>query len=151
MPTPTTTKKLLIKVDAGGSKEQLERIADSMGKLNKNTKSLAGNMGFLTNAFRGWLAYFGVREITRMSDEMQNLVNRLKLITGSVDGAKVALQGLTDVAERTNQSVSGIGEVYSRLALSLQKSGATTQELLALTETLTNSFRFVFFCFFFTM
>jgi lambda family phage tail tape measure protein len=112
-----------------------------MGMLNKNTKSLAGNMGFLTNAFRGWLGFLGVREIVRMSDEMQNLNNRLKLTSGGIEGAKIALESLAGVADRTNQSVDGVGQIYNRLALSLQGSGASTKELISLTETLVNSFR----------
>ena len=141
MATPTQTRKILIKVDAPGVKDALDTISRSMGTLNKNTKGLSGNMSFLTNAFRGWLGYIGVREITRMSDEMQNLYNRLKITSGGVEGANVALQGLYDIANRTNQSLSGTGEIYTRLALSLQGAKATSGELQSLTESLINTFR----------
>lgn len=140
MATPTQTRRILIKVDTGDSKA-INELASKMGMLNKNTKSLADNMGFLSNTFRAWLGYLGIRELTRMSDEMQNLFNRLKLITGSIEGATEALRGLEGIADRTNQSIGGVGEVYNRLSLSLKDSKATSKELLTLTETLINTFR----------
>ena len=140
MPPQTQTRRILIKVDTGDSKA-LNDIASRMGLLNKNTKSLADNMGFLSNAFKGWLGFLGVREVTRMSDEMQNLFNRLKLVTGSLDGAVAAMAGLAGVADRTQQSLASVGDVYNRFAITLKDSGANTKELLSLTETLINSFR----------
>lgn len=140
MATQTQTRRILIKVDTGESKA-LNEIAERMGLLNKNTKSLSDNMKFLTNAFKGWLGFLGVRELVHMSDEMQNLFNRLKLTTGSIEGATIAMQGLAGVADRTNQSLAEVGSVYARFAVSLKSSGASTKELLALTETLINSFR----------
>lgn len=140
MATPTQTRRILIKVDTKDAKG-LEDIAGRMGLLNKNTKSLSNNMGFLTNAFRGWLGYLGVRELAHMSDEMQNITNRLKIFTGSTDGAREALGQIAAVADRTNQSVSAVGDVYARLAVSLQGTKATTGEITALTESLINTFR----------
>jgi len=136
----TETRRIIVKVDTKDSKA-LEEVAAKLGMLNKTTKSMAGNFSMLSNAFRGWVGFLGVREITRMSDEMQNMFNRLKLITGSVEGAQGALLGLNEVADRTNQGLGNIGEVFNRLALSVKGSGANTKELLALTETLVNSFR----------
>lgn len=112
-----------------------------MGLLNKTTKSLSGNMAFLTRAFQGWLGFLGVRELTRMSDEMQNLFNRLKLTTGSLEAAQGAMGTLLALAQRTNQSISGVGEIFNRLAVSLKGSGASVGELATLTESLINSFR----------
>lgn len=140
MAAQTETRRIIVKVDTKDSKA-LEEVAAKLGMLNKTTKSMAGNFSMLSNAFRGWVGFLGVREITRMSDEMQNMFNRLKLITGSVEGAQGALLGLNEVADRTNQGLGNIGEVFNRLALSVKGSGANTKELLALTETLVNSFR----------
>lgn len=140
MASGNQTRRILIKVDTSESRG-LREIADQMGLLNKNTKTLSGNLGFLTNVFRGWLGYLGVKELTRMSDEMQNLTNRLKIFTGSTEGAKEALEQIAGVADRTQQGVSQVGEVYARLAVSLKGSGATTSELTTLTESLINTFR----------
>lgn len=112
-----------------------------MGGLNRNTKSLAGNMSFVTNAFRGWLGYLGVSQVARMSDEMQSLGNRLKVITGSSEGAADAFEKIAGIADRTNQSIATVGDAYNRYAQALKRSGATTDEVVAFTETLSNTFR----------
>lgn len=136
----TQTRRILIKVDTTDSRA-LDDISRKMGLLNSNTKSLAGGMRFLTTAFSGWIGYLGVSQLTRMSDEIQNVSNRLKIVTGSTEGAEQALKQLAEVADRTKQSISDTGATYVRIAQSLKQTNATTSELLALTETLTNTFR----------
>lgn len=134
------TRRILVKVEAQGVKG-LDDVSKRLGTLNSTAKSLKSSLGFLTGAFQSWLGFLGVRELTRMSDEMQNVSNRLKIVTGSTEGAQAAMAQLASVADRTNQSISQTGEIYSRLALSLGRSGASTKEVLDLTETLINTFR----------
>lgn len=140
MAQPTQTRRIIIKVDTSESKA-LNEIANRMGLLNRNTKSLAGSMGFLTNAFRGWLGFLGIRELAKMSDEMQSVGNRLRIITGSTQGAQDALAQIAGVADRTNQSVQSVGETFSRFGQVLRNTGATTSEVSSLTEALINTFR----------
>ena len=98
-------------------------------------------MNVLSGAFSGWLGFLGVSQLTRMSDEMQNIGNRLKIITGSTAGASAAFEQLVGVADRTNQGIGQTGEVFSRLAISLKGAKVSTAESLAITETLINTFR----------
>lgn len=140
MAAATQTRRILIKVDTSDSKG-LEDIAKRMGFLNKNIKDVSGNLGFLTNAFRSWIGFLGVRELVGISDRMQSFNNTLKITTGSVEGAALALQQITDIAKETNQSITDVGQVFNRLTLSLKGSGATTSEVVDLTKTLINSFR----------
>jgi len=137
----TQTRKIVIKVDAAGVKEALDNISKSMGGISKNTKSLAGNMGFLSNAFRGWLGYLGTRELAGMSDTVQSLQNRLKITTSGADDAASTFAGLTKIANENYQSISSVGDVYGRFALSLKRVGATSGEVLALTDELIKTFR----------
>lgn len=133
-------REILIKIDTRDA-GKINDISKSLGLLNSNTKSLAGGMRVLTGAFSGWLGFLGVSELTRMSDEIQNVSNRLKIITGSTEGAQEALQKLASVADRTNQGLAATGDIYSRLAISLRGAKATTGEILTLTESLINTFR----------
>lgn len=141
MPATTQTRKIVIKVDAPGVKEALDGISAKMGSLNKNAKSLASNFSFLTNALTGITALFGVRGLTRMSDEYQNLTSRLKIT--ALEGEKVSdiFTKIADLAGRTNQSISSVGETYNRFAGALKSTKANSDELVALTETLINTFR----------
>lgn len=140
MPAQTQTRKIIIKVDTSDSKG-LQEIANKMGLLNKNTKSLANSMSGLTAVFKSWVAYLGVREIVSMSDEVQNLTNRLKITAQAGEDVNVTFGKISDLANRTKQSVGTVGDVYNRLAISLGKIKPSSGEIISLTETLINTFR----------
>ncbi len=141
MAATTQTRVIRIKVDANGVKEALDGIAKSMGGISRNTKSLAGDVGFLKNAFLGYLGTLSVRELATMSDEMQNLSNRIKLVSRATEDSNVVMKNLLDLANETKQSVSEVGEVYARLGSSLKFANASSESLLAVSKTLINSFR----------
>lgn len=140
MAAATQTRRILIKVDTTDAKG-LNDVANRLGLLNKNAKSLAGNMNYLTNAFKGWLGYIGIREIVSLSDTMQNLENRLKIVTTDGRAAADVLNDIRDIAARTYQPISDVAEVYARMGTSLRNVKADTNQLGALTETLINTFR----------
>lgn len=140
MAAQTQTRRILISVDTKGN-QAIKQLADSLGGISKNTKSLSQNLRGLTSAFQGWLAYLGVREVVRMSDEMQNLNNRLKLVSRSTEDTGKVMRDLLALADETKQSVGDLGSVYVRMATSLKQANASTESLLALTKTLVNTFR----------
>lgn len=141
MPVSTQTRTIRIVVDAPGVKSALDGISRSMGTLNKNTKSIVDSFKLLRNSFFGYLSLFGVREIARMSDEMQNLENRLKIVTTDGKASSDVLEEIADVARRTYQPINDVGDSFTRLASSLKGVGATTEQLSTLNETLINTFR----------
>lgn len=134
------TRRILIKVDTSEARG-LREIAQQMGLLNDKTKNLAGNMNFLTNAFKGWLGFLGVRELVQMSDTMQNLSNRLKVIAAEGEDTNTTMQKLLDIADRTNQPLANVAETYARMGTAMKDIKPSAESLLALTETLINTFR----------
>lgn len=140
MPQQTQTRKIIVKVDTSDA-QGLREIADKMGLLNKSTKSAATSLGFLSDAFKTYLGFLGVREIGRLSDGMQNLSNRLKIVTQSGESSTEVLGKIADLADRTNQSIEAVGTSYVRFGSSLKAVKATSSELTALTEVLINTFK----------
>lgn len=134
------TRRILIKVDTTNARG-IREIAEQMGLLNDKTKKLSNNMSFLTNAFKGWLGFLGVREVIRMSDEMQNLGNRLKVIAQEGEDTDEIMKKLLAVAERTNQPLSNVAETYARMGVAMKEINPSADSLLSLTETLINTFR----------
>lgn len=116
-------------------------MANRLGDLNKNTKDLAGNLGFLSNTFKSWLGFLGVREIASMSDQFQNLGNRLKIIVGDGQAATDAMKTIAQVADETKQSITDVGNVFARFGTVLKSYGASTDSITALTKDLINTFR----------
>ena len=140
MPASTQTRVIRVKADVSGSKE-LKEMADYMARLNGNVKNLSGSFGFLRNAFLGYLSLNGLRQLTQVSDSMQNLNSRLVTITGSQEQASQTMQSLLRVANETNSSITGVAESYSRLAVALKGAGANQESIVQLTKVLNNSFR----------
>lgn len=136
----TQTRKILIKVDTSDAKG-LRELADKMGMLNKSTKSLANTFGTLTNAIQGWIAYLGVRELARMSDEVQNLTSRLRITAREGESTAETFQKIVQLADANRISIQAAGDAYNRFAISLQRTGANAEEVLALTDTLIKTFR----------
>ncbi len=112
-----------------------------MGALNKNTKSLASNMGFLTSAFQSWLGFLGVRELARMSDEVQNLQSRLKITAREGENTAETFQKLLNLSQDNRISLQAAGDAYNRFAISLQRTGASADEVISLTDTLIKTFK----------
>lgn len=133
-------REILIKVDTKDS-QKLNQISDAFGRMNKSVKSTSQNVNFLTRAFQGYLGLQGLRTIMNMSDEMQNLSNRLKITAKAGEDTSVTMQRLLQLANETNQSLGGVAETYNRLASSLKGAGASANALLGITKVLINSFR----------
>lgn len=136
----TQVRTIKVVFDTKGNKD-LEDIANAMSGLNKNTSALAKTFNSLKNAVAGYVGYLGIRELTEFSDTMQNLQNRIALVSGSQEKATETLGQLFDIANRTKQSIDGVGETFSRLQVILQRTGVSSKSLLDITEVLANTFR----------
>ena len=140
MPTGTQTRRIVISVDTKGNRD-IQDLANKLGGVSKNTKSLAENMNMLRNTFLGYISALGIREIARMSDEMQNLGNRLKLVQREGENSAQTMERILNLANETNQSVADVGQVYTRLASSLKSANTSSGTLLDITKALINTFR----------
>jgi tape measure domain-containing protein len=133
-------RQIDIKVTTDGAPE-VKRMANEIGGMNRNVKRLAGDVGFLTNAFTSMLAAFSIREIVGIADSMQSLENRIKVFTGSSESASKTMSDLRDVANRTKTSVDALATTYSRFAVSAKEAGLDSDQLLMITEAIQNTFR----------
>ena len=141
MPTETkSVRKIEIKIDTQGSRE-LKDLANQFGSLNTKVKGIGASLDGFKNAFIGAFAGIGVREVARLSDEMQSLGARINSIHGGTIDVNGVMQGLTDTANRTKTSVSGLATIYARLAASTKDANLSSSSLLQVTETLQNTFR----------
>jgi lambda family phage tail tape measure protein len=133
-------RQITIKVQSSGDGE-IKKIASSLSGLSKSVKSMSGDLGFLTNAFTGLFAAIGIRELTSLSDEMQQLGDRVNIFTGNADETAKVMAEIGAIATRTKTSIGNIGTTYSRVAVAAKEAGLSSEQLLVLTETLQNTFR----------
>lgn len=136
----TQTRVIRIKVDASGSPE-LRRFSRQMARVNQNTKRTAVSLGQLRTAFIGFAGAIGLREITRAVDSFQLLQDRITVFTGSAEKATDVFEDLRFAAKFTRTSVDSLGESYNRLALATQELGLNSDQILASTVALQQTFR----------
>ncbi len=141
MPPGNQTRNIKISVDAPGVKAALDGIAKSMGGVSKNTQSLASDFGLLKNSFIGYIGALQLGRLASLSDEMQNLSNRIKLVSKVGEDNGVVMQRLLDIANETKQPVGQVGEIYARMGVSMKSANVSAEGLGDITKTLINSFR----------
>ncbi len=145
MPAGNELRTITIRVDAGASTTQLKAIADAMGNLNTNTNKMANGLGILATGFQSifgaYLGLAGIKQLASMSDQMQNLNNKLVSLTGTQETANLVFDKLTQISRDTNTSLDATGQAYFRLAASFRAANISQQTLLDLTQTLINTYR----------
>lgn len=132
-----------IQVDTKGSPE-IEKIAKQLGLLTQSSKKTAGTMGMLGTSLKGLWAYMaaqGLGVLVKTSDEMHNLANRLSIIVKDGQSVDSVMQSLLSTANELNQSVTGVAQIYTRLGAAMGRTNVSSEQLLALTKTLINTFR----------
>ncbi len=140
MPPQQSVRTIIVKASVDGG-PTIKSLSDQFGGMNKNLKKSADSLGFFRNALLSVFAYVGVREIVGMADSMQNLTARIRSVTGSAGETKTIMEGLLGAANRTKTSIDGLATIYARLASATKSAHISSGSLLAITETLQNTFR----------
>ena len=133
-----------VKVDAGDSKG-LKDIQSSVAALNGQFKTLSGTINTFQNLFSTIIgASFlgvGISQVTQLADSYGLLNDKLKVLTGTSESASQAFKGIQQLADENKSSIEGVGTVYSRLSQSLSDAGASSEQVLKISDLLIKSFR----------
>ncbi len=120
---------------------QTKKVVRSLDRIDKSARKTAGSVGFLRNAFVGFISFQGVQVLTQWSDSLQLLRDRMSVFTGSVESANESLFDLQAVAALTKTSVAGLAESYNRIALATKDLGLSSEAVLGTTLALQQTFR----------
>jgi tape measure domain-containing protein len=105
-------------------------LAGAMGAIGPLAGSVTLGVGTLATAFVGASA-----AIATVQDQFAMYEGRLKNALGSQSLAEKSMASLSTLARETGVSVSGTIDVFTRMARSSEALGATTPDLLKLTDT----------------
>lgn len=130
--------RVFVKTDGGAA---LDRLSRQFASLNKNVKGIGSTLGSIGNAFAGFIAGIGVQQLAQAADSINLLRDRINALSGGAEQGRIVFEGLRDAAGRTRTSVESLSIVYARLAAATNDLGATSTQVLAVTEALQNSFR----------
>jgi lambda family phage tail tape measure protein len=137
---PSQIREVRVIAKTSGSKE-LKDLAKQFSSTNKSVSQLSKGFSGLKNVFGGFLATLGLREITRASDEFQLFRDRITAFVGDSKVATQVFEDIVDVARRTKTSVSALGDIYNRVALSTKDLGLNNRQIIETVEILQNTFR----------
>jgi tape measure domain-containing protein len=140
MAQPTQVRTIIVKADTKGNQE-LRQMAKDLGLLNQNVSSISKSMNIFNKIAGFTFLGMGIQQITNMSDSIQTLKDRLKILTGGANQANDVFDSLSQAAFRTKTSVADLGVVYARMGAATRDLGVNTAALTKFTETLQNTFR----------
>ena len=142
---------LVIKVDSRDVKvsaKELEKFARSGGKAEKQTTKLARSSDKLKSNFiglRGAAASLGgalaFRQVVRAADTFQLLNARIALVTDTSKEAEQVYGDLLEMSQRTRSELESTITLYTRLARSTEALNLSSDELLTVTEAISQSFK----------
>lgn len=133
----TETASLVIKVDSSGAKSasaDLERLTSSSGKAERATDGLSRAARVLAGVFTASAVARVTGEYIRAADAAANMSAKLRLVTGSVEGAARAQKALYDLSQRNSSDLEATTELYAKLGQSSAELAGNHELLLSVTD-----------------
>lgn len=113
------------------------RLAERQSKqIQQSFDRLGNRIGAALGAFA---SVQGLQAIVRISDQYTQLRGRLALVTEGTEELGRVQQELFNIAQRTRTEMTGVADLYVKLAQSARELGASQQELLQFTEGVGNA------------
>jgi len=111
-----------------------DKTQKAFNSLQKNVNKTQQSFFTLKNAIIAVASSVVIRQLLDLSNEYQNLQNRLKLVTNSTRELTAVQEELFEISRRTRGGFSETVELYQKLALQAQNLGLRNSELLEITE-----------------
>lgn len=132
------TASLRIAVETKDVKQantELDKLSKTSGKTEKQTDQLSRSFASISTV----LGTVGVaaltKEFIRISDEMNLLDARLKMVSASTAEYTAQKKELLGISKETYSSISEITTLYTKLDPALKSLGATTKDVNNITES----------------
>lgn len=123
-----------VTLDTGG-------MIDGSRKVQRETEKLEARFNAVAAAAAVMAAALAAVKIAGLADEFRLLGARVDVAAGSVEAGGVAMAELADISKRTQSSLSGNIEVFTRLNASIKQMGGTQADTLQLTELLAKAIK----------
>ena len=129
---------------------EVEKLIDAQREINRRLDSMDSQVersSRTVGRFEGALNKVGVaiaaaftidtaRKLIAIGDEMVTLQARVTRLSPSIDSARETMKSLSAIASQTGSSLYETEKLWESLATSLKDTGATNNQILALTSTL---------------
>lgn len=150
-----TTVTLRIQVDKAGATQGIQQTRQELAGLGQAGQQAgqqaSQGVGAISSALNGARAavasflavYAGIQTLSgvvRLADEYQSLSDRLRLATDGSAAFQAAQAGVFAVAQQTGTALSAVGGLYVSLSNSTRELGLSQNELLTITQAISQSF-----------
>lgn len=128
-----------LEVDARRVREGDRALNDferTSGRTERTTEQLNGTLRRLAAAMAAAFAAISLTKLIEMADLYANLTGRLKLVTNSTQELTAAHDKLFAIAQRTQTSLAGTINLYTKMTGALRELGVTEAQRLRVTETI---------------
>jgi len=133
-----TDRVIRIVVDSTGvvrGVSQAKKPLDDLDrKTKKTTKGLSTGFKAAAAGVVAFAAALGAREIFQAVDAFQGLQNRLRIVTDSTEELASVQKSLFEISQDTRTGFEAIASLYGSAAIAADELGASTEQLLRLTE-----------------
>ncbi|TRO24827.1 phage tail protein [Ectopseudomonas mendocina] len=146
-----TSGKLTTQELAIAQRSMTERVRETQRALRamnaeqraaSGISGLASGIGGAVGAVgAGFAAVSAISAVSRAADAYNLMNARLRLATTSQEEFNVAQRELSRIAQETEAPVQSLVTLYGRISRPLREAGRSQEEILRLTETVSNSFR----------
>jgi tape measure domain-containing protein len=113
--------------------------------LRAGMTSISTQLATLQRLVIGYQAAVGAlragSEIIRLADDYKSLNARLKLATGSMEAAGLAMHEVRRIANKNGQTLASVGELYARLAVAIRDMGGSQETAAKATEAVSLALR----------
>ncbi|WP_425327676.1 tape measure protein [Pseudomonas nitroreducens] len=116
-------------------------FSDVNKDLDLTNKALEKTGSLIAGAFTVGALAAGVKAVANTADAYKAMNARLRLATGSQEEFNRAMQELQRIAYATGQPVSALVTLYGRISRPLKEAGRTQEDILKVTEAVSNAFR----------
>lgn len=146
-----TSGKLTTQELAIAQRSMTERVRETQRALRamnaeqrqaSGISGLAGGIGGAIGAVgAGYAAVSAITAVSRAADAYNLMNARLRLATTSQEEFNVAQRELSRIAQETEAPVQSLITLYGRISRPLREAGRSQQDILAVTEAVSTSFR----------
>lgn len=125
----------LVKAEAQAAKFA-DTSTQAFRSITKGADESRKSLDYLREGFRGVIAAFGLREISRLSDEYQSVAARIKIVTATTDEAARVQSTLLGISNQTRTSFETTANLFYRISQAALDLGTPQKQVLELTEKL---------------
>lgn len=131
------TERLDIRVNQKGAK----KVSRDISKIGGAAKGANKAVGLLAGGIAAFAAVAVARKVIGLANTFVTLENQVKTSIDSTENLSEVMEDLFDVADRTKQPIDAITTLFQRASISSDRLGASTQDLIDFSETVSNALR----------